>query len=343
MNSLENNQGQQRSFDTNSITETGFRSIDFFWVKAVFALLLSITYAFSLASLPIAAFKDRANYLHYAEFSSYIIEKYEDLGLLSLLANEPIWLLINAFISQFLSPEWTIRVIIFVSAFIVSFVLFRRYSGHLIWLTLFLLSPQILKDFIIHLRQGLGLSVFLLGYVASPLWLRAVLIACSGFIHSSFFIVTAIGVASHFSEKISANALIRVGLVTSLFTLTVFSLLEIANFVGARQGERYADTVLQISGLGFLLWAGVLGVFLTSGQRFLAAHIFGVSLLSCYLAAYFVTPLAARIFESGLVIVLTAGLFLRPLQRMIFLSIFLFYGAYVYVDVWGSPWLGWGA
>ena len=342
MNPQETTHTQIDARNTEALLPAYSQHSVFSWVRVVVALFISLTYAVSLASLPIDAFKDRDNYLHYAEFSSYIIEKFQDSGFLSLLANEPLWLFMNAAIGQVLSPAWTIRAIIFASAFTVSFVLLRRYSGHLILLTLFLLSPQILKDFVIHLRQGLGLGVFLLGYYASPQWMRALLITCAGLIHSSFFIVTAIGMTAYFSTKVQVNTWIRLGLVTSLFTLGVFSLIEIANFVGARQADRYADTTLQISGLGFLLWAGVLAVFLTSGPRFLKDHIFAASLLSCYLAAYFVTPLAARIFESGLPIVLTAGLFLKPLQKIIFLSIFMFYGAYMYISVSATPWLGWG-
>ena len=342
MNSPENTHTQRESTKTQSLQPSYLQHRVVRLARVVGALLISLTYAVSLASLPIDVFEDRDNYLHYAQFSSYIIEKFADLGLLSLLANEPLWLFVNAAIGQFLSPEWTVRAIIFASAFATSFVLLRRYSGHLIWLTLFLLSPQILKDFVIHLRQGLGLSVFLVGYYASPLWIRTLLITCAGLIHSSFFIVTAIGIASYFSAKASVNTWIRIGLVTSLFTIGVFSLIEIANFLGARQADRYADTALQISGLGFLLWGGVLTVFLTSGPKFLEDHIFAVSLLSCYLAAYFVTPLAARIFESGLPIVLAAGLFLKPLHKIIFLSIFVFYGAYMYISVSETPWLGWG-
>ena len=342
MNSLRSAKTQEQPSKTEAFPAAYLHQTVLSWLRVIMALLVSVSYATSLALLPIDAFKDRDNYLYYAEFSSYIIERFADSGLLSLLSNEPLWLLVNASIGQLLSPEWTIRAIIFASAFTTSFVLFRKYSGHLIWLTLFLLSPQILKDFVIHLRQGLGLSIFLLGYFASPLWIRALLITSAGLIHSSFFIVTAIGMTAYFSERISVNSLIRIGLVTALFTATIFSLIEIANFLGARQADRYADTALQISGLGFLLWAGVLAVFLTAGPRFIEDHIFAASLLSCYLAAYFVTPVAARIFESGLPIVLTAGLFLKPLHKMIFLSIFVFYGAYMYISVSGTPWLGWG-
>jgi hypothetical protein len=342
MNLLGSAKTQEQHPKTEAFPTAHLRPSVLSWLRLIMALLISASYATSLALLPVDAFKDRDNYLHYAEFSSYIIEKFADSGLLTLLSNEPLWLLANASIGQFLSPEWTIRAIIFASAFTTSFVLYRKYSGHLIWLTLFLLSPQILKDFVIHLRQGLGLSIFLLGYFASPLWIRTLLIISAGLIHSSFFIVTAIGMTAYLSERISVNLLIRIGLVTALFTVTIFSLVEIANFVGARQADRYADITLKISGLGFLLWAGMLAVFLTSGPKFIEDHIFAASLLSCYLAAYFVTPLAARIFESGLPIVLTAGLFLKPLHKMVFLSIFVFYGAYMYIGVSGTPWLGWG-
>ena len=312
------------------------------FLRLLVSLLISLLYSLSLASLPISAFKDRANYLRYAEFGSQIFERYSDAGLLPLLANEPLWLFVNALIGQALSPEWTVRAIIFVSAFTVCFTLLRRYSAHVLLLTLFLLSPQIIKDFIIHLRQGLGLSVFLIGYFASPVWIRILLLMAAGLIHSSFYIVSAIWLTTLASVRLTSRPLARLIIVIGLFGIGVLSLIEIANLLGARQALRYAEATVQTSGLGFLLWAGMFLVFLSSGTKFLQEHMFPMSLLGCYLIAYFLTPLAARIFESGLPLVLSAGLFLRPLRKLVFISIFLFYGSYMYISASGSPWLGWG-
>ena len=123
------------------------------FLRLLVSLLISLLYSLSLASLPISAFKDRANYLRYAEFGSQIFERYSDAGLLPLLANEPLWLFVNALIGQALSPEWTVRAIIFVSAFTVCFTLLRRYSAHVLLLTLFLLSPQIQKTLLFTLDK----------------------------------------------------------------------------------------------------------------------------------------------------------------------------------------------
>lgn len=318
------------------------------WRHFLITLCTSLLYATALAALPIDAFKDRENYLRYAERSPDLIDKFLDLGVLPLFANEPLWLSVNALLSQVFPPEFIVRALIFFSAFTVSFVMLRgnglrRNGKNILWLTLFLLSPQIMKDFVIHLRQGLGLSVFLLGYYAKPALTRALLMASAGLIHSSFLIVCAIGATAALTKKISSYPLLRISFVVGLSTVGIFSLLEIANFIGARQGLRYAEIAIETSGLGFLLWAGVFLVLVTGGSQFLKEHIFAVSMLGCYLGAYFLTPLAARIFESGLPLVLTAGLLLKPLHKLVFLSIFLFYSGYVYITSIGSPWLGWGA
>jgi len=127
----------------------------------------SLTYGFLLQLLPVLQFKDRQNYLNYAENSAEILSNFATDGVLAVLANEPLWLLINSTLALVADPELVVRTIIFVSGSLFSYVLTRSNPENGLWLLLFLFVPQILKNFITHLRQGLGIALFFAGYFSS--------------------------------------------------------------------------------------------------------------------------------------------------------------------------------
>lgn len=102
-------------------------------------------YASVLTALPLEIFKDRANYLVYAEYSDQILARYAAKGLLSVLSNEPVWLLVNIGLNSFQSPQTVLRTIIFSSSFLVSFTLLRHNRNHIYWMIFFLLIPPVKK------------------------------------------------------------------------------------------------------------------------------------------------------------------------------------------------------
>jgi hypothetical protein len=312
------------------------------WYLRIFPIVFALSYATALAYLPLEVFKDRDNYLVYAQYSQLILVKYLVDGSLTLLANEPLWLLLNINLSRYLYPDQVVRVLIFVPAFIVAWQLIRRDPRNAIWMVIFLLSPQVVKNHIIHLRQGVGLSVFLLGYFARPKWLRVGLMATAGFIHSSFLIVAMLGLAVWLSQVLQSTPRLRAAAL--IFSLLVIGVLMgvIAGDLGARQATIYADADLDISGLGFLFWGAILVLFATSGSSFLRHNLFGLSVLVFYLVVYFLTPVAARIFESGMFLVFLAGLDLPHRRRLVFVWAFTAFTIVQYLTRIGQPWLGWG-
>jgi hypothetical protein len=312
------------------------------WYLRAFPLVFALGYATTLADLPMEVFKDRNNYLVYAQYSNLIFVKYLVSGILSLLANEPLWLLLNINLSRYLYPDQVVRVLIFVPAFIVAWQLTRRNPRNAIWMVIFLLSPQVVKNHIIHLRQGVALSVFLLGYFARPVWLRVGLMAAAGFIHSSFLVVGMLGLAVWLSQALRDTPRLRAA--TLILSLAMIGGLMgvVAGDLGARQAVTYADADLDISGLGFLFWCAIMVLFASSGAAFLRRHMFAFCVLVFYLVIYFLTPVAARIFESGMFLVFLAAFDLPPRRRLFFLFAFTAFTASQYLSRIGQPWLGWG-
>lgn len=322
-----------RSTMANDLLKLGHRAFPF---------LFALAYAGVLTSLPIDAFKDRHNYLLYAEVSDAVLAGYISRGWHVVLANEPLWRLINIGLDHFLDAEQIVRILIFIPAFIVPYVVLKNNPKHSVWLVFFLLIPQVMKFHVIQLRQGFGIAVFLAGYYARPKWLRLVLMGAAGFVHSSLLVVSVIGAISSAFRMLRVSPRLRIFLFIFIFAILGFSLQIIAASLGARQGERYLGVDYAISGLGFVFWTSIFLLYITSGRRYLLENLFPIAGLTFYLPSYFATPVAARIFESVILLVLIAGLSLIGWRRQVFLAAVTFYAVFMYWQRLDQPWLGWG-
>lgn len=312
------------------------------WIQRAFPLAFALCYAGALVYLPIDAFKDRDNYFVYANYSDVILVRYSAGGLLSFLANEPLWLSLNVILSKYFYPENVVRIFIGAPAFLVSWQLLKHNPRHAIWMVLFLVSPQVVKNHIIHLRQGVGLSVFILGYFAGPKWLRISLMVAAGFIHASILFILVIGLMVWASDALRSEPRLRAAVLIMGFVTIGVLIGIVSGGVGARQAITYADAELDISGFGFFFWLAMFVLFMSSGASFLRDHMFAFSNLAFYLAIYFLTPVAARIFESGLFLVFQAGLVLPGWRQRFFLGAFALFTVAQYATRLGEPLLGWG-
>jgi hypothetical protein len=310
------------------------------WSRSLFFICIALTYGFVLSQLPDQDFKDFNNYLNYAESSSLIALSYAAGGFIEILANEPVWLLINSGLGLFMDPEIVVRTIIFFGASSVVWLILRHDPKQFFWLLLFLFLPQVIKNYLIHLRQGAAITVFLWGWFAVNRSSRWVLIGLTPFIHASFFFIvfllalTWILRLTRFGPDIKTIIYGFIGIALGL------SLGFLAELFGARQAGEYAFERTDVSGLGFLLWAIILIIMLSAGKSWLRDHTFEIGIVTFYLTTYWLVEVTARIFESGLIVVFFAGLALRGWRRYVFLSIMLGAGALAWVLRLGQPGLG---
>ena len=305
--------------------------------------LVAFLYSFILAFyLPIDGFKDRENYLTYADNSLFFLLRYTENGVSSFFANEPFFLFFNYFLSLFFIPETVLRLFIFIPALLFSYSLLNADRRNFFWLLLVLLLPQVMKNHVMQLRQGFAVGVFVFAWFMVQGKKKWMLFLLTPFIHSSMFVVLTLLVFINilkylkFSVGIRNLAVFLLGLVASI------GLIYLATLLGARQGVRYEDVATNISGMAFLFWSVVLILFLIQKSSFLETHIFALSNLIFYLTLYFFFPLSARIFESALIFVLLAGLALRGKFKLVFLFLFLFYFIYQYYINLQKPFLGMG-
>jgi EpsG family len=311
-------------------------------VDRVFAACFSLVYGTFLSLLPIDAFQDRSNYLTYAENSFAILRGFWEIGPLTAMVNEPLWLLLNHVLSLTMPPEDVVRIVILAGATSVAWLTLTRGRCHPLWLIVLLFLPQVIKNHIVHLRQGVAIAVFLAGWFSTRRPLRLACFALTPFIHVSFFIVLLMLALSHVFDSTRARVWMRalVGSATCVgVTGAVFSL---AVLVGARQVEEYDFIAKDISGLGFILWSAVLLLMVAQGRRFIVQHTFALLSLGLYLSMYFVAEFSARVFENAMLVVLIAAARASDWRRLGLQAIVVVLIVYQYLTQWHQPAFGFG-
>ena len=302
--------------------------------------LFSLIYAATLAFLSLDVFKDRINYLRYAESSLAILQGYSNKGILVALVNEPVWLLINAGLAKYFDPQIVVRILIFFSAFLVACYICLYNKKYFLWVVVFLFLPQVVGNYIVHLRQGLAIAIFLAGWYSNKRMIKWFLLGVTPLIHATFFFVITIYFLAEILKKIRFAADLRT-VVFLIFAIVIsLSLGVISAKLGVWQAWEYHFTAADISGLSFLFWSGILAIMCLQGKIFLRTYVFEIGGLLFYLISYWLVPVTARIFESMLLLILVAGLHLTKWRRILFLFGITSYCILQYALRINQPWLG---
>lgn len=304
---------------------------------------LALVYGATLSQLSSGALSDWANYLIYAESAWAQLETLRSISPLVALANEPLWLLINSALALILPPEAVVRMIIFAPATLVAWLVLRHDPRLFVWLLVILLLPSVIKNHLIHLRQGTAISVFLLGWFSTRRPVRWLLMGATPFIHASFAFVLPLLWLANAMRRLRLGADLRTLVFASGGILVGTSLAWLAEFIGARQAEEYSFSMAAVSGLGFLFWFTIFALMCFEGRRYLREYAFQVGAIIFYLSTYFLIEVTARIFESVLILVLLASLKMTRWRRVAFLAILVCYGAMQWLMRLNAPLLGFGA
>lgn len=297
-------------------------------------------YGVLLASFPMEGVTDRSNYLVYAGSSLVISARYLSSGLLSFFSNEPLWLGINILLSQYFTPEQTVRIVAGFPAFIVAYHVLRYNPRYFIFLLFLLLLPAVMKNHVGHMRQGVAISIFIMGWFATKNSLRFFLIVLTPFIHASFFFILFLFGVNWIITKIKFAIDVKV-LVYIIVGLVIGVLIGfLASSLGARQGDSDLG-VAEVSGLGFLFWTSILALYFIEGKDFCRKNSFTISILIFYLNTYFLFGATARVFESGLLLVVLSGLCLKQWRKQVFYMVFGAYFLIQYSNRMMQPNLGW--
>lgn len=270
-------------------------------------LVLALLYGSIVCVLPNENFFDHENYLSYAQNAWDQLLAFWTINPLVVFANEPIWLLLNSVLGLIMTPEAVVRTIIFVSATTVALKILRIDRKTVVFGIFLLIMPMVVKNYLIHIRQGTALAVFLVGWFSPRPRLRWALIVMAPFIHTSFvFILILIGITSA-TQRLRLGPSLRLPVFLGIGISVGIGLGWIASFVGARQADEYSFGAAGISGVGFLFWTIIFLLMYLEGKKYLKKYMFETSVVLFYLGTYFFVEVTARIFESGAVLVCLAA------------------------------------
>lgn len=248
---------------------------------------------------------------------------------------------INIILSEILSPEWVLRFIIFFSSFTTTFIVLRNVILRDYFIVLlFLILPLVLKNNIIHLRQGAAIAFFLCGWFSQQKKIKYSLFLCAALVHSSFMIVLFCVLIVNILLYLKLSYGVRNVLYIIFSLLIGTSALLIANFLGARQGAGYKESA-DVSGLSFIFWGGVTGFFIIQGREFLFRYAYAVFFLLLYLSTYFLIPVTARVFESVILLVLLSIIDFKGQYKYLGIIYFLMYFFALWVMRIDEPGFGW--
>ncbi len=311
--------------------------ISYYLIIVIVALIFALSLVFLIPSDGIL---DRFNYLELltAGRDSVFFEKTNNF--LTVLFNEPIWFALNYILSNYFEPSTSLDIIIFFSAFTTVYLLLKNNTSNFIFTLVILLSPQILKNNVVHIRQGLAISFFLLGFFSRQKINFFYLLSC--LIHSSFFVVCTFILLTSIFEKFKLSVIIQLFIILLLSISANFLLLSKGSMIDARQFNAYENKDVELSGLAFIYWTFILILYLNDSLLFKKRNMWLIGLLIFYLATQFFIPYSPRIFESALPIFLFSGSELTSLRRILFRSSYFFYVLFLYYMLSSAPFFGWG-
>lgn len=258
-----------------------------------------------MTNIPVFILRDRKNYYNYALDTDIIFNRNLSGGIVTMLANEPLFLLLNFLFKDIVEPIYVPQIFSFFISLVLIYFFLKEIDGFIQKLLILLYSffvPFLFHFQLVTIRQGLATAILIIVTMCTSNFKRWILVAfILGFIHSSFFLVFIFFVIMYLVRNKEYTSQILVYVISSL----VFSMLIlfVGNLLGARQVEEYGNESSSSSGLSFLLYACMLFIILSRGESFLKNYKYsGLAImgLTVYLSLYFISPFSGRLIISFL-------------------------------------------
>lgn len=275
-----------------------------YYIKNIVAIIISILYATLLSKIPNYVFRDRENYVIYAEYSFDILKDYKPL---SVLFNEPLFLYYNIYLSKFFSPDFIPKIGVFFIAFTLCYFILKYSVGFLhavLGISLLLLVSYTFHLQLVILRQGVATAILL--WLVHFFWGRKYfypLCVFLPFFHSSFFIIVSLIFYNNLLSRYINNEKLKISIIGLTTLLSSFVILKIAENLGVRQASEEHLLVGDSSGGGFVLFSFIFVFIYFRGLKNVYNNRFGnISILGLivYLSFYFSIPISGRIIGTFL-------------------------------------------
>ncbi|WP_171996319.1 EpsG family protein [Psychrobacter sp. DAB_AL43B] len=269
----------------------------FYWT---FVALVGSMYVISLSNMPNEWFRDRDNYLIYANYPESIIDLYENKFI--LIVNEPFFLYSNIWLGKIFENDFIPNFFVyFITTVFIFFIGYNAKStiGFIFGLVLSILIPYILQAELVALRQGLATALFIPFFflVKDDKKILVILLVCA-FFHSIFFLFFLFYFLNFF---VLSRFSIRKKLIINSVFMMILSLIGIvvAKYLGLRQGSEYMGVEGDVGGGAFLLFAFVfVYVYAYGNKDNKRLYEFVMIGLTIFLTSYFLSPVSGRLFNT---------------------------------------------
>ncbi|MEY0220234.1 EpsG family protein [Providencia rettgeri] len=301
----------------------------------IFIILYSTLYSYILATLPNYIFRDRANYLVYAEKSSEILQQYNGI---SIISNEPLFLLINTVLKSIFPLEIIPNVIVFFISFTISYIILVRSKNMLLGILGILCVLSIAQVFhlqLVILRQGLATALLL--WIVYFFWNKKYflfLVFVLAFIHSSMLLIVFFFLVDKITKKyISHKVEYRIIVLLFISFSTSILIIPIAELLSMRQAKEYNDISSSVGGGNFILYSLILMTLITQQKKiFLDDGIYTVTIIgiSIYIGMYFISPLSGRLISTFTPFIICTLCYFNNLRSYLLLFIIISINSFIF-------------
>lgn len=230
-----------------------------------------------------------------------------------------------------LSPEYAIKIVILISIILFFRVLFS-FRGLNIWeILLIFFCPTVIVNFIMTIRQGFALSIFLFIFFQVK---NKRLINLIPLIHFAYFIVLPVFYLSNYIKKrTEINPILWLSLFLFFCVSLSIFILKITNSLNLFYFDAFQDNVQFKFGFGIIFWFFILLLFVLEGKYFLNKYMFESMIVIFYIGTVaFFNPFS-RILQASSVFVLLAGFTLTGWRRQMFIIILVLFDFYLIVPM----------
>lgn len=267
--------------------------------KLIYIMLAILIGFLLIAPKDIKWARDRENYLVYAHQGWPLLKYYSASGLTTVLSNEPLFLLINAFIYSFVNEFTTVKIIIFSASVMTLIAMGSMTKYNFLNFLFFGGLPSILINYTTHLRQGLAMAIYLVGIAAllKDKNLKHIRFL-TPFIHSSMLFLLFFELSEYALRRLNLKKHIKLLLFVVAIAAMFLFLPSVLKLIGDRRFEAY-DFSFKIagSGLGLIAWLTI-GVFYILKTENKHLNIMVSLGMVFYLISYFYLEFGARVLQS---------------------------------------------
>lgn len=297
--------------------------------KKIFLNILILTVSLLFATRDMPKFTDDINYLNYLQFADlHIANLFESIkvSIFNIIPKEGLWLSITYFFSLFFDKITGLRIIIFLSSFLFLRFFLKLNNYNILNTITLIINPQFVTNYVLHIRQGVAMSV----YYGGKYYFKIALIAfLAVLVHVSFLIFIFFDILEKVLNKLkfSFKQKIVINLIISFLTAVSTSLYF--SFFSDDKRVLYEKFTSDTSGLGFVFWIVIFVLFVYDSrkvsQQYQINYIMSIFGISFYIFSYYTNSFGARVFESFLpIVILSLSALQKQRQILIYFMLLLY-------------------